>query len=326
MFGLASLALYILHALYWIYNTVKSTFGQVDHLPAPLDAKRPKLPQHLAFVLYADSKPFDTDSFKDQALEAVQNLVSWCRVVGITRLSVYDRHDILPRVIADIRELFDASSDDISDGSVTDSGLEFPPTPPESDSSDSRPVSPNQKSQRLQLGVTTLELAGPQDRTRQRLSAGKHTLRRRRQSEKDIGSKTLTLHILSQRSSKAAISTVASSLLRTSLAHHRDSDHKTQDEEFSVSIEDLKASLEGEHGFPPPDLMIVRSLTPRKHYKVPLELHGFPPWQIRLTEIYHDERPQPHWPMTENRTSALEEVEFRRALDSFASAEMRLGR
>jgi undecaprenyl pyrophosphate synthase len=38
----------------------------------------------------------------------------------------------------------------------------------------------------------------------------------------------------------------------------------------------------GESGLPAPDLMIVHS-TSCEHR--PLELHGFPPWQIRLTEI-----------------------------------------
>ncbi|OCH96095.1 hypothetical protein OBBRIDRAFT_883365 [Obba rivulosa] len=326
MSGLASCVLYILHAAYWLYNAAKSIFQQYIDEPAPLDAERSKLPQHLALVLYADNKSLDTESLKERTLEAVQNLVSWCRVVGVTRLSVYDRHDVLAGAIADIRDMFDASSGDISDGSLTDSGLEFPPTPPPSDGTDSRPVSPNQKSRKLQLGVTTLELHARQDRPKRKSSTNKPALRRRRQSGRDADPKNLTLHILTQRSSKAAVATVASSMLRTSFARSRET---KQNEEFRMSLEDLKAALEGEHGFPPPDLMIVHSLTQRKQYKVPLELYGFPPWQIRLTEIYYDEHPRALWPTnrtSQNPTSALDEIEFRRALDIFASAEMRLGR
>lgn len=40
----------------------------------------------------------------------------------------------------------------------------------------------------------------------------------------------------------------------------------------------------GELGFPEPDLMIVHQVSP-SHPRKPLELYGFPPWQIRLTEI-----------------------------------------
>lgn len=194
-------------------------------------------------------------------------------------------------------------------------------------------MSPDRNSQKLKLGVTTLKLQSAQDRAKRKSdsSMSKSALKRRRQTGKDVDSNGLTLHILSQRSGKVALSTVASSLLHSRFLHDREKgqDPRTNDEEFCVTLEDLKASLEGEHGFPPPDLMIVHSLTPRKYYKVPLELHGFPPWQIRLTEIYYDEHPRPFWPI--NRTprrpvSALEEVEFRRALDLFASAEMRLGR
>jgi dehydrodolichyl diphosphate syntase complex subunit NUS1 len=37
-------------------------------------------------------------------------------------------------------------------------------------------------------------------------------------------------------------------------------------------------------GLPSPDLMIVHHVCPQDP-PPPLELHGFPPWQIALTEI-----------------------------------------
>lgn len=41
-----------------------------------------------------------------------------------------------------------------------------------------------------------------------------------------------------------------------------------------------------EDGLSPPDFMIVHSLSAETTaHNAPLELHAFPPWHIRLTEI-----------------------------------------
>lgn len=41
----------------------------------------------------------------------------------------------------------------------------------------------------------------------------------------------------------------------------------------------------GEYGFSSPDLMIVHRRPPTGQWRSPVELEGFPPWQMRLTEI-----------------------------------------
>ncbi|KAK4047515.1 hypothetical protein OIO90_006157 [Microbotryomycetes sp. JL221] len=51
-----------------------------------------------------------------------------------------------------------------------------------------------------------------------------------------------------------------------------------------------------------------------------LRLHGFPPWQLRLTEMYH--HPSPSWLPPPRLTQRI----FSRALDLYGGAEMRLGR
>jgi dehydrodolichyl diphosphate syntase complex subunit NUS1 len=43
--------------------------------------------------------------------------------------------------------------------------------------------------------------------------------------------------------------------------------------------------MTGDRGYGPPDLMIVHNVTVPKRQSTPLELHAFPPWQVRLTEI-----------------------------------------
>jgi hypothetical protein len=42
--------------------------------------------------------------------------------------------------------------------------------------------------------------------------------------------------------------------------------------------------IAGPHSLSAPNFLIVHHLCP-SDYALPLELHGFPPWQIRLTEI-----------------------------------------
>ena len=48
---------------------------------------------------------------------------------------------------------------------------------------------------------------------------------------------------------------------------------------------DIYVSLPGKYGFTGPDLMIIHNIIPQKRSRDVLELYGFPPWQIRLTEF-----------------------------------------
>lgn len=90
--------------------------------------------------------------------------------------------------------------------------------------------------------------------------------------------------------------------------------------------------------------MIVHQISTSYNDRTPLELYGFPPWQMRLTEILsvlnwqlrtsiiladnfwrsYNRYPQSVW----SRSSELPlgEKEFRAALDEFAGAQMRLGK
>jgi dehydrodolichyl diphosphate syntase complex subunit NUS1 len=108
---------------------------------------------------------------------------------------------------------------------------------------------------------------------------------------------TFVVHILSPKSSIFAIAEVAKGLIRK-----QTSVRTVPSTSFSLSVSDLEDILEGipqnslksgqwltvlkgDTGFPAPDLVIVHHCSPSKRSKMPLELHGFPPWQIRLSEI-----------------------------------------
>lgn len=107
-----------------------------------------------------------------------------------------------------------------------------------------------------------------------------------------------TLHILSRKAGKPAIAEVANALLRRRSTARSLKDAKrslmTSEVEISSLLEgyalnlhlDLLRSyaLPGDNGFPEPDLMLVHHIHPNPTSDL-LDLHGFPPWQIRLTEF-----------------------------------------
>ena len=107
-----------------------------------------------------------------------------------------------------------------------------------------------------------------------------------------------TLHILSRRAGKPAIAEVANALLRRRSAAPSLKDGgqslATSEAEISSLLEgyaliphlDLPRSYAplGDNGFPEPDLMLVHHIHPNPTSDL-LDLHGFPPWQIRLTEF-----------------------------------------
>lgn len=82
-------------------------------------------------------------------------------------------------------------------------------------------------------------------------------------------------------------------------------------------------ALECDSALSEPDFTIVRAVEPN-YVKAPLELHGFPPWHLRLTEIHHSQYQEQ--PMTTGRSCMLDEMAFREALDEYAMAEFRFGR
>jgi dehydrodolichyl diphosphate syntase complex subunit NUS1 len=113
-----------------------------------------------------------------------------------------------------------------------------------------------------------------------------------------VPQKSLTLCLASRRSSKQAIATIACLFASRRNRKSRRTLKRTKNDSFKLSVEVLNASLEGtisaafERGGPQPvvadsslsspDFLILHS-TYSSH--TPLELHGFPPWHIRLTEI-----------------------------------------
>ncbi|KAH9950394.1 hypothetical protein B0H21DRAFT_723256 [Amylocystis lapponica] len=323
MSWLASLTLSVLHAVYWLVTFVKSVRNSFQDTSGPLTAKRRKLPLHLALLL-ATSHETDSNITEENMIESVERAASWCHAAGIMRLTVYDRGGILSRTIPEIRQRLLKHLDASPDESTGSSEIEFPLTPPPSDDSGSRPLSPAAAHSLLKLHVATIRALDKPGKGKQRPNNGKNVVKRRRLSRREPAAPSLIVHIVSRQSGKPAIASAATGLLRS---HTFSGAHNC-----TTSIEhEFNQTLEGENGFPSPDLMIVHDICPRGSYKTPLELHGFPPWQIRLTEFFYDENltvKKSWWNRQTIDTPGrpLGEIEFRRALDEFGAAEMRLGK
>ncbi|KAI0361532.1 hypothetical protein OH77DRAFT_1492567 [Trametes cingulata] len=322
MSWLASVALALLHALYRLVLVFKSVFHS-DKEPRPIAARRSKMPSHLALTLVPNSE--DDDEVNEQyMLDSVEKVVHWCKLAGIRRLTVYDRQGVLAKCSLELRRRLHPPSEAEPEDSPVECDIQYPPTPPPSDDADSRPLSPYSESATPKLGVTTIHFANPL-RARKRMNG----LKRRRMSHGKTYEPQLTLHIVSYQSGKPAVAAAARTFLhaaRQCKGPNRVAHALPQ----LPSIQDLSAVLEGEHGFPSPDLMIVHRKPPIAQLRSPVELNGFPPWQTRLTEIYWDRFPPVASQLRKRATSgdhsSIEETEFRRALDEFADAEMRLGK
>ncbi|KAI0724629.1 hypothetical protein C8T65DRAFT_714710 [Cerioporus squamosus] len=330
MSWLARLILAVLHAVYRLVLVFKSLSSRFfRRQPTPLIAGRNKLPLHLALSLISNPVA-DEESNEKYMLNSVEKVASWCQVVGIRRLTVYDREGLLANSSLEIRRRVLPTQGEDAEDSPVECDMRYPLTPPPSDDADSRPLSPYANPVIPKLSVTTIRFPNPSSKPKRRASISRSALKRRRAARNDDHAEEspLTLHVVSYKSGKGAMAATATTLLRDH-RHRRTSDPSTYNLN-SPSIQELNAILEGEHGFPSPDLMIVHRKPPAGQMRSPVELGGFPPWQMRLTEIFWDPCPKAAswWAASSSGVdlSSIEEVEFRRALDEFAAAEMRLGK
>ncbi|KIP11370.1 hypothetical protein PHLGIDRAFT_124784 [Phlebiopsis gigantea 11061_1 CR5-6] len=321
MSWLASFILSLFHAVYYVFNAVSTFRASLARPPNPLAAKRKQVPTHLALLLNNNSAAVD-EAFECQLLDNVQEAISWCRAAGVQQLTVYDREGILYKSSYELRSrIYNATEG--NDTREVEAEVQYPLTPPPSDdsSSSSRSLSPEYSTQ-PKLHVTTVSVS-PKTRTRQ--TNENEGVKRRKT---DVGSmspeRPFTLHIASRNSGKPAVAELA-----TSLKHSRP---VSQNGKSTLSIADIQSVLEGEHGLPPPDLMIIHRTTEHTYPKHVLELYGFPPWQLSLTEFYYTVYPtswNASWSSASQKPHSyipISEIDICRALDQFSGAEMRLGK
>ena len=87
---LASVALSILHILYRLVLVFRSVSSRLHKDPRPLLSERSNLPKHLALSIIPNEAA-DEETNEKYMLDSVEKVAGWCQVVGIRRLTVYDR-------------------------------------------------------------------------------------------------------------------------------------------------------------------------------------------------------------------------------------------
>ncbi|KAJ8595920.1 hypothetical protein M405DRAFT_269071 [Rhizopogon salebrosus TDB-379] len=313
---LVYLSLRLLHIIYASLVCLQTRFqGFRYSLPRPVTAYRSRLPKHLAIILVSNDRAHPKHT-EELYLECLARVATWCRALGIEQLTAYDADGVLVRCSDIIQGRLAHDIELPTDESETE--LEYPLTPPHSEPSESRSHSPDFRESSMEFNVTTM--CSFQKGISHRQPREVAIRRRHKQSP----CSPLTLHIISRSASKPAIASATRCLLDKALCRLQNSpDAKA----YQLSISDLNSMLEG--SLPSPDFMIVHHVYPQDP-QPPLELHGFPPWQITLTEIHrtviHDAITPLNHSGTASRSFLISEQAFCRALDEYAGAQFRLGR
>lgn len=153
---LFALSLHVLHFVYALAIHVRSSWKRYSwRPPQSLSATRKRVPKHLAIVLVVDTQLSD-ETIENLLSESVVNAVGWCRASGIQKLTVYEENGMCQRFFQLLRTstsgagllstyartIGDRLPRNSLDSDSSESELEYPLTPPLSDYSESRPLSP----------------------------------------------------------------------------------------------------------------------------------------------------------------------------------------
>jgi len=195
MRALYTFLLYVFHFIYSVVLAVHSFWKRhSDAAPQPLRATRQRIPRHLAIVFAVDRTVLKARA-QDVLVESVVDAVSWCRAIGVKKLTVYEENgasclssdcltrpvylcakDLLSTCLEGIRERLPTYGHDTES---SDSDTEYPITPPPSDYSESRPLSPVPSLQNI-VPVTMLTISS---RKSEESTSGSKSLHRRCRSE-----------------------------------------------------------------------------------------------------------------------------------------------
>ncbi|GAA6043344.1 hypothetical protein JCM8097_008037 [Rhodosporidiobolus ruineniae] len=252
-----------------------------------------KVPKHLAVRLAPGGRGWafwrrrdDEDKALRERTEQVRRLAGWCRELGVVTLSVYDETGLLVQHashVADALEyLVDTASSENANG-----------------------ISVLRRRDEAGLakegagGETGGEVGANTPPAEASESGASATL----VDEHPPSSPSLSINLLSRAAGRPQLARIAQ-LFALERRAGREAEQLST-EAVSAAVDALPLSE--------PDLLFV--------FGGPyLRLHGFPPWQLRLTEIHH--HPSPDWLAPPPLTYEV----FRSALDVYGRAEMRLGR
>jgi dehydrodolichyl diphosphate syntase complex subunit NUS1 len=260
------LAVVILRVLHFIYGLSLFVYSFLKRRHSSKSPQRARVPKHLALILVASVDPESEECL----MQCVIDAVGWCRSAGIEKLTVYDEHGMsassspffvhnarqgqIQNCSQQIREFFSRRSVEES----SDSEIEFPLTPPSSDSSLSRPISP-EDCLHLDTHTMVIHIADhPIERKRKHNDVKR---RRRVQSMCLVTFNVLTTHFMigtahdhdkpftlclaSRNSSKPALALAAQSFVlkrKSNLSNHSG---RSEAMSYTLNMDDLDSVLEG---------------------------------------------------------------------------------
>ncbi|KZO96271.1 hypothetical protein CALVIDRAFT_537447 [Calocera viscosa TUFC12733] len=307
------LLLLVLHLARTVVNVSSSLINRFRRRPAPKPprSERRRVPKHFA-VCFQDAGREDAQVL----LESCVRVERWAREIGVKELSFYDRSGILQLHQTILRELLPPSPSPISTPRPRPLDIELPLTPPTS----TKPTPPSSVD-----GLSDSDTPSNKSALRRRRKLGSS----HRLDAVDEASvyPPPRVNILSFDQSKPLIAQAAQTLALRAKAHPTPSQ--------SISVADVDELVKA--SFTSPDLLLIHPirpaiLSPWSILPRPLELDGFPPWHMDLSEMYYE---PPKFRLSlpriwEGRWSLPGEVvrqaEFLKTLERYEKAEMRKGR
>ncbi|KEP54118.1 PaRep2b domain protein [Rhizoctonia solani 123E] len=301
---LGFILLSILHVCYAITRACQALTKHLSLRRRPLrgvNSPRDKVPTHIALVLaHGDAQKrhgqLSVDDVKAM-LESVLRVAEWSQAAGVSKLTVYDREGVLVSKAAYLRrKLVPSQEPEINHQTLKPIVFDnYPLTPPLSDVSTEATEVESDVGDSLDFGSTQLTVPTA--------------------SEKG---QPLCINIISDKDGRTEVALCARQIAAFQKTQSKQLDPVTL---FKLDINTLDAVLEAK--LQSPDMLLVHSMAPGL-FKRPLELHAFPPWQIRLTEMHHSQVRR-FLPFAQSYT-IVEEEAFARALDIYSDAEFRLGK
>lgn len=172
MHVLFAFLLHAFHLIYTIVIRVRCLWPRFSTPPQTIHSPRHRIPKHLAIV-FVINELISLETAQDVLCTSVMNAVEWCQYIGIKKLTVYDERgersrklycagidvvtaDMLSKCTQRIRESLPIHR---QEHDCSKSETYFPLTPPPSDYSESRPISPAQ-SDGDSIPVTTIHIPG----------------------------------------------------------------------------------------------------------------------------------------------------------------------
>lgn len=239
-----------------------------------------RLPKHLSVILTLEDQR-RSGAGLERLIDEVADIAAWCASAGIPQLSVYEKTGVLKGYLKDTHRAVSSKLRAYFGPNFPSVDLAAPHTPPIESSSSFLPYNGDSSARR-----------------RRRNSASSDSSANTANNEEDHSKKHLSMLLISAEDGRDSVVDLTKTLAE--MAQRK----KLSTADITTELVDAELT---ESVMSEPDLLVL--------FGPHVELAGYPPWQIRLTEIFH---------VQDNQGVGYQV--FSRALHTFARAQMRKGR